>query len=296
MAEKLIFTDINQLMTLKGAVKKEARKVDDKDLGLVKNGAIVVEKGVIQWTGSQSKIPEKFEGYKKVSLKGGNVFPGFVDCHTHLIFAGDRKNEFELRNQGVSYQEIAKKGGGILSTMKATRRTSLNDLVELGQQRVDQHIAQGVTTIEVKSGYGLNTKSEIKMLEAANQLKKAQIVPTFLGAHAIPEEFRNEKEYLIKLSKDLDEIRRRKLSNRVDIFIEKGYFSYKEAKKYLLKAHEKGFYFCIHADQLSHSKATQLAVELNALSADHAICLSKKDKARLAQSETTAVLLPCADF
>lgn len=293
---QVLFRDIAEIVTMKKALSKQGRQVDKKDLSLVKNGAMAVDGGVIQWIGKENKIPPTFKKFSTKSLKGKNVFPGFVDCHTHLIFAGDRKDEFELRNQGVSYQEIARRGGGILSTVKATRKASLDKLVELGQQRVASHLKQGVTTVEIKSGYGLNKSSEEKMLKAAQALKKINVVTTFLGAHAIPQNYKNESQYLAQLKKDLSEIKNKGLSQRVDIFIEKNYFSFKMAKEYLTYAQSLGFKVTIHADQLSRSKASLLAIELGALSADHVICLSAKDKKALAQSETTAVLLPCADF
>ena len=292
----IVFHNISQLMSLKGAVQKQGRKILKKDLSLIKKAAIVVKENHIQWVGPESKLPEAYKKSKKKSLEGLKVYPGFVDCHTHLVFAGDRKNEFEMRNQGSSYQEIAKKGGGILATVRATRKAGLRQLIDSGQKRVMGHLKQGVTTIEVKSGYGLNQKTEEKILEAAKSLKKANIITTFLGAHAIPREFKNENLYLKKLKKDLLRIKKLNLGNRVDIFIEKGYFSYQSAKDYLLYAKNMDFDLCIHADQLSRSKATTLAVELEAKSADHVICLNQRDKQRLADSETVAVLLPCADF
>lgn len=296
MGQKVLFTDIEQLMSLKGALKNRARQTQEKDLALINKAAMAVNNGVIEWVGKQSKLPPQFKKWKKKSLKGLNVFPGFIDCHTHMIFAGDRKNEFELRNQGVSYQEIAKQGGGILSTVEQTRKAKLEELIRLGQERVKQYISQGVTTIEVKSGYGLNLKTESKILKAAKKLKKANIVTTYLGAHAIPKDVGDEKKYLEQLIKDLDVIKKEKLAKRVDIFIEKGYFSIEEGRKYLKIAQEKGFDLCIHADQMSAMKASALAVELGAKSADHAICLSDSEKKQMAESETTAVLLPCADF
>ena len=257
---------------------------------------MVIQGENILWVGPESKIPKIYKRVKKISLKWQNVFPGFVDCHTHMIFAGNRKDEFEMRNQGHSYQKIAKSGGGILSTVKATRKASLKQLIDLGQKRVNRHLSQGMTTIEVKSGYGLNQKNEEKILKAAKALKKANIVTTFLGAHAIAKEFKNEKSYLESLKKDLLKVKKSKLSSRVDIFIEKGYFSRKMSKDYLEYAKKLGFGISIHADQLSRSKATLLAVELQAQSADHVICVNQKDKKILAQSQTVAVLLPCADF
>ncbi len=292
----IVFHNIFQLMSLKKVVKKQGRKILKEDISPIKKAAMVVKEGQVQWVGPESRLPETYRKIKKKSLKGLNVYPGFVDCHTHLVFAGDRKNEFEMRNQGISYQEIAQKGGGILSTVKATGKAGLKQLIDSGQKRVNQHLRQGVTTLEIKSGYGLNQKTEEKILKAAKSLKKANIITTFLGAHAIPAEFKNENSYLKKLKKDLLRIKKLKLSERVDIFIEKGYFSCLSGKDYLLYAKNLDFDLCVHADQLSRSGATALAVKLGARSADHAVCLNQKDKQNLANSETVAVLLPCADF
>lgn len=293
---RILFHEIAELMTLKDAVKKDGRRVTKSDLSIIKNAAVIVNDGVIEWVGTAKKLPKPYKKCRKISLGMANVFPGFIDCHTHLVFAGDRKDEFELRNQGVSYQEIAERGGGILSTVRATRKASLADLQKMGQERVDKHLRQGVTTIEIKSGYGLNKKAEEKILQAIQGLKKANIVSTFLGAHAIPSEFKSESEYLDSLKKDLVVLKKKNLSQRVDIFIERGYFSIERAREYLLFAKELGFQICIHADQLNRTEAARLAVELKAVSADHVIQLSDADKKALASSPTTAVLLPTADF
>ncbi len=296
MSKIQVFRNISQLLSMKGVVKKQGRHTEQKDLGVIKNGALVVESGKVAWVGAESRLPSQYQRIKARDCQGLNLFPGFVDCHTHMVFAGNRQHEFELRNQGVSYQEIAEKGGGILSTVKATRKASLEELSMLAQKRVDKHLAQGVTTIEIKSGYGLNTKSEEKMLMAARQLKKARVVTTFLGAHAIPKEFSGEADYLIKLKRDLKRIKDKGLSQRVDIFVEKGYFSEKLSQDYLQFARSLGFEITIHADQLNRTRATQLAVEMKAQSADHVICANKTDRQKLADSETVAVLLPAADF
>lgn len=296
MSKIMVYKNIGQLLTLKGVVKKQGRRPDEKDLGVVKNAALVVENGQILWVGTASKLPSQYKRAKSVDCKKQNMFPGWIDCHTHLIFAGDRQNEFEQRVKGATYQEIAQKGGGILSTMKATRKANIDSLVQLGQERVGKHLSQGVTTIEVKSGYGLNKKTEEKMLLAAKQLKKARIIPTFLGAHAIPKNFDGEWAYLEQLKKDLKSIKDQKLSDRVDIFIEKNYFSVKGAREYLEYALDLGCELTIHADQLNRTGATDFAVELGALSADHVICANSKDIKKLANSETVAVMLPTADF
>ena len=255
----------------------------------------MVEEGKISWIGNNTKIPKAYKAFKEVDLKNKNVFPGFIDCHTHFVFAGDRKHEFEQRNQGTSYQEIANKGGGILFTVESTRKASEKKLTELAQQRVKEHLKQGVTTVEIKSGYGLNLKTEKKMLKAARALKGIQVVTTYLGAHAIPKGM-NEESYLETLKEDLKTIKKNKLAERVDIFVERNYFSKEKAKAYLNTAIEMGFKVTIHADQLNLTGGSDLAVELKAQSADHVICLDEKGKKTLAQSQTVAVLLPAADF
>jgi imidazolonepropionase len=292
-----VYTNIGQLMTLKGAVRKRARKIQDKDLGLIRNGSLVVQGGRVQWVGATRRVPTEYKKLNQVDCKGKNIFPGFIDAHTHMIFAGDRKHEFELRNRGLSYQQIAEQGGGILSTVKSTRRASLKQLTHLGQERADSHLRQGVTTIEVKSGYGLNRSSEEKMLRAALELKGPQIVTTFLGAHAIPEDYKNDKDYISQLILDLKLIKKKSLSRRVDIFIEKGYFSVETARTYLLCAKELGFDITIHAEQMSRQKGALLALELGAKSADHLICINSSDKKKLAAAPFfTAMLLPTADL
>lgn len=296
MAKVQVFSNIAQLMTSKGVAKKRGRHIEAKDLSILKNAAMVVEEGQVAWVGKQSQLPEKWRNKKPFDCFGKCVFPGFIDCHTHMIFAGDRKAEFEMRNQGLSYQEVADQGGGILSTVKATRRASLQELTELGQKRLNYHLSQGVTSVEIKSGYGLTAKSELKMLLAAQSLKGAKVHGTFLGAHAIPKEYSDEDTYLSELLRELRKVQKEGLSQRVDIFIEKNYFSLNKAKDYLLKAKGMGFDITIHADQLSRTGATALAVELEAKSADHSICLNSQDIKKLAASETVAVLLPAADF
>ncbi len=296
MASSTIFKNIRSCMTLKNASKKQGRNITDKDLSFVSKSAFVVQAGKIVWLGSEKKLPSKFKsGAKIVDLGGRFVYPGFVECHTHSVFGGDRSEEFEMRNQGVSYQEIAKRGGGILSTVKMTRKASSEDLFERLRQRAQLFVAQGVTTLEIKSGYGLRRNDEIKMLEVANRLKTPRIVTTYLGPHAIPKGSTPEK-YMASVAKDLEIVRKKQLADRCDIFIEKGYFDLDLARDYFSKAKELGFEITVHADQLSRTGATRLAIEYGAQSADHVIELSTADISRLAQSSVTGVLLPAADF
>jgi len=222
--------------------------------------------------------------------------PGFVESHTHLVFSGDRSHEFELRNQGVSYQEIAKKGGGIKSTMKSVRKSSPIELLKLAQKRVDSFTKQGVTTLEIKSGYALDKKNEVKMLKVIQSLVGPKIISTYLGAHAVPPEFDSSKKYLDFIKKEmLPLIKKQSLANRVDMFIEKGYFSKMEAKSYYELAEELGFQLAAHTEQLSRSGGYEVLLG-GAHSVDHMIELSKTDILKVAKSNLTSVLLPGADY
>lgn len=304
----ILIRGIGQLLTLEGAWRKSGRHVVEEDLGLVSKAAILLDKGHIHWAGPERKLKSALSqwGASKKKLNkslrehnvgGQTVLPGWIDCHTHSVFAGNRWQEFEWRCQGASYQEVAQKGGGILSTMRATRAATKKSLMEISQRRIDQFLRQGVTTVEVKSGYALNLKEECKQLEVARDLKGPRIVTTFLGAHAKPPEFKSHVEYLDYLRLEvLPHLKKRGLADRVDIFIEENFFSGATAKAYLEAAKGLGFALTIHADQLSLSGGTRLAVELGAQSADHVIQLGSDEINLLASSETTAVLLPMADL
>lgn len=259
--------------------------------------AMIIENGLIAWIGLQNKIPKKIKFKKEIDLKKKKVLPAFIECHTHSLFAGSRADEFELRNNGVSYLEIAKKGGGILSTMKKTRTASAKELLASTQERVNNFIRQGVATVEVKSGYALDMKNEIKSLEVINKISTARVIPTFLGAHAKPPEYDSYGKYLEYLAKEvLPLVKKKKLSNRVDIFIEKNFFEVPEARTYLSAAKRLGFEVTIHANQLSLSGGAELALELQAQSADHVIHLTDETIQYFARNKTVAVLLPAADL
>lgn len=289
-----IFKDISELITMQGASQKNGRNVKEADLSIIKKAALVVEQGKIVWIGPQNKIP-KIKKSKIISLKNQIVMPGFVDSHTHLVFAGDRSNEFEMRNQGKSYQDIAQAGGGIASTVKATREISEKVLLALSQNRINEHIAQGVTTVEIKSGYGLTLKDEIKILNVAKKLKGPRVVATYLGAHAIPVGVSREG-YLESILKDLKTIFDKKLSCRADIFIEDIAFNQVESERYLKCAQEIGFDLVAHVNQLSQSEGLTLALLKRARSVDHLNFVSHSQIQALAKSESTAVLVPGADF
>lgn len=275
-----------------------------KDMKIIfKNARLYRQKSKVDLLVSRGRIEKidsnisNSQAEKQINLEGALILPGFVECHTHTVFAGNRGFEMEMKFQGRSYQDIAKAGGGILSTVKATRAASLEELRNLAQKRIQRFIEQGVTTLEIKSGYGLNLETEIKMLEAIPQESPIEIVRTFLGAHAKPAEFATHSEYLQALTNDyLPEIKKRNLANRVDIFIENGFFEKAQSQQYLQTAQSMGFQVTIHADQLSLSGGTEVGCLIGALSTDHCIQVSDREIEMLAKSKTVAVLLPAADL
>lgn len=300
MSTKL-FTNIGGILSLKGVAEKDGRHITEKDLGWSKNNTIVVDdKGVICWIGKWEKLPKEYKEGTKIDWEGREVIPAFTECHTHSVFAGDRTAEFELRNQGASYQEIAEKGGGILSTVKATRRANEEDLIALAQTRIDRFVSQGISTVEVKSGYGLKKAAEEKMLRVAKSLKKARVVSTYLGAHAIPDEYKGKHgkaAYMDQiLNRDLPDLVAKKLCDRVDIFVEKNYFEISDADQLIERARALGLGVTIHADQLSRTGSSKLGAQRNVQSVDHAVELTAADRVKMAESKTVAVLLPTADL
>lgn len=292
-----VFRGIGRLVTLQGAAEKGARRVTAADLSIVDRAALVSRGGKIVWLGPEAELPKTYSSGTSHDLNGATVIPALVESHTHLIFAGDRAGEFERRNRGETYQAIAEAGGGILATVRATRAAPLDELVRLGQKRVDRFVAQGVGTIEAKSGYGLTVESEMKMMRAALKLTRARVVSTFLGAHAIAPEFASAEEYIAHLMREaLPSIAREKLASRVDIFLEKGYFDAPLARRYLEVARGLGFDLAVHADQLTLSGGADTAVDVGARSAEHLVQIGPPEIAKLAASETTCVLLPSADL
>lgn len=299
MSKVILFRDISELVTCQGASQKQGRRVKADDLSVISRAAMLVDSGKIKWLGPQNKIPKEFSKakMKEVSLGKTSVLPAFVESHTHLVFAGDRADEFERRNQGVSYQQIANEGGGILSTVKKTRAATTSQLKREAEKRVWRFLKQGVTTIECKSGYGLSLNSELKMLRVAKSLKAARIIGTFLGAHALAPEFNTYQDYLDSLAREvLPEVAKKKLARRADIFVDEGYFSLTGAREYLQMAQRLGFDITIHAEQLNRTGAARLAIALNARSADHLVQVSDEDVKDLARSQVTCVLLPGSDL
>jgi imidazolonepropionase len=290
-----IFTDIAELLTLEGADIKQGRRVREEDLSIVSDAALVCKDGKVEWAGPRAKLPYK-DG-ETVSLKGATVIPGLIECHTHTVFAGDRSHEFEWRQQGQTYQEISAKGGGILSTVKATRAASEDELVKLAQERTERYLRQGVTTLETKSGYGLDLETELKCLRTARRLKGPRVISTYLGAHSRSPDHPDLASYMKYILSDvLPRVAREKLADRVDIYVEKGFYGLDLAQAYWEKARELGLPITAHVEQLSDSGGTKLALEFRPQSVDHVVYLNAETVTRVARSETTAVLLPTSDF
>ena len=269
-------------------------------LGIVERGAVAAKDGRIAFAGPAADLPTGWDARHRVALDGRWVMPGLVDCHTHLVYAGERAHEFELRLAGASYEDIARAGGGIVSTVKATRAASEDDLVRASLPRLDRLLAEGVTTIEIKSGYGLDSKTEMRMLRAARRLaqeREVDVVTSFLGAHALPPEATGDKEqYIDEVCSMIPAISREQLADGVDAFCENIAFSPQQTARVFAAAQEAGLPVKLHADQLSNLHGAKLAAEHGALSADHLEYTDKDGVAAMARSGTVAVLLPGAFY
>lgn len=291
-----IFEDISQLLTLKGAAAKGGRNIREEDLSIVRDAALVSDNGTITYVGPRSELPPQ-KSAQHVSLDKRIVMPAFTEPHTHLVFAGDRAQEFEWRMQGQTYQEISAKGGGILSTVKATRAASEKELLSLAQTRADIFAKQGVTLLEVKSGYGLNHDSEIKILKVAKKIQGPEIVATYLGPHSRSPDHENLDSYISEIcEKTLPQIAKEKLADRVDIYIEKGFYGNDQARAYFKAAQNLKLPITAHVEQLSEFGGTDAALEFQPQSVDHVVYINDETIAKLATQDTTAVLLPASDF
>ena len=304
MSPDLIIKTIGQLLTLYSPKKGSRAGREMQDLGIIENGAVAIRKDRIIAVGRTDEVLSKVKlakNAKIIDAKGKVVTPGLVDCHTHPIFADTREKEFELRIKGKTYQEIARAGGGIKSSVRKLRKLGKQELVELALPRLDRFLSYGTTTIEAKSGYGLSLKDEIKMLEAIrklNQIHPLNLVPTFLGAHEIPEEYENDKEGYVQLviKKMIPLVAKRRLAAFCDVFCEKGVFDIKDSKRILIAARQYGLIPKIHAEQLSHFGGAKLAAQVGAISADHLENVTLGDIVLLRKRGVIGVLLPGATF
>jgi len=301
MKGNMIIKNASQLVTCSGFKARQGRAMSD--LHVIDDGAVVIANGVITAVGKTREVLKKFDetGFNTVDATGQAVLPGFIDSHTHFVFGGYRAEEFSWRLRGENYMEIMNRGGGIAGTVRDTRNASRKDLIESGKKRLDSMLSFGVTTVEGKSGYGLDEETEIKQLEAMEELDRlhpVDIVRTFLGAHAVPVDFQGREDKFIDYMTDdvMPQIANRKLAEFCDAFCEKGVFSVGQSKRLLIKAKALGFKLKIHADEISPLGGTELAAELGAISADHLLHASDKGIAELAKGDIVATLLPGTAF
>ena len=274
----------------------------DAPYGAIENAALAIKNGEIVWLGEQSNLPS-FDAFATptLSIKGQWLTPGLIDCHTHLIFAGSRAEEFEQRLQGVSYEQIAAQGGGIASTVKATREADHEQLFVDAKDRLNTLLAEGVTTAEIKSGYGLDVENEIKILEVARLLNEhhpIDIKTTFLGAHALPPEYKGRADEYIDLvcTQMLEQVVANNLADAVDVFCENVGFSLAQTKQVFDAATKHNLPVKCHAEQLSSQQDAQLVAEYKGLSADHIEYLDENGVKAMAEAGTVAVLLPGAFY
>jgi len=310
-AQWFAITHASELLTGAGLRLNDGRHPKEEDLGRIVDGALVYEvirvgkkkvPGKVLWVGATRDLPKRFRDSRRtLNLKNKKILiPGLVDCHTHLVFSGDRSEEFSRRCGGESYESIAASGGGIVTTVQSTRNASERELLALAIARVRESMSFGVRTLEIKSGYGLDEDSEIKQLRVIRKLQlrfpELKIQSTFLGAHAVPQG-RDRSKYVGEiLEQILPRVAREKLADAVDVFVDRGYFDAEDARRILSQAKSAGLLCKIHADELSNTESAALAAELGALSADHLLQVSENGIRSLARSQTTAVLLPGTAF
>jgi imidazolonepropionase len=272
-----------------------------RDIAVISDGAIFIQDGRIAWVGTTKDLPSYDNDAQVIDASGKTVLPGLIDSHTHLVFAGTREQEFERRLGGATYQEIAASGGGIQSTVRSVRSASKDQLKEFARQRLERLLGFGVTTVEVKSGYGLNLADELKCLEVIAELNAEgplHLVPTFLGAHALPEEYSTRRESYVRLliEEMLPEVSRSGLAKFCDVFCESGAFTVDESERILRRARELGFALKVHADEFSANGGAELAARLGCASADHLLCVSDAGIDALGRAGTVASLLPGTAF
>jgi imidazolonepropionase len=300
----LIIKNASQLLTLRSHKKSPRRGEQMQDVGLVSDGAVVVRDGLILAAGSNDEVEATFAPGPEtevIDARAKVVMPGFVDPHTHSIFAGSREEEFELRIKGASYQEIAASGGGIRASVRRLRQATEEQLRGEARPRLDRMLSLGTTTAEAKSGYGLSLTDEIKSLEViarVDQDHPLDLVPTFLGAHEVPDEFRqNRGEYIRRVQEEMiPQVAQRGLAEFCDIFCEEGVFDVEEARQILTAAKKVGLKLKLHADELAASGGSLLAAQLGAVSADHLVFVNQEGIEAMASAGVVAVLLPGTTF
>lgn len=305
MHADLIIHSAEQLLSLQGGPQ---RGMDLGSLGLIEDGAIAMAKGIILAVGPSTEILDCYHADRRIDAAGQVVLPGFVDPHTHVLWVGERAAEFEQRVAGATYMEIMAAGGGIMATVRAVRRADLEQIINESRPRLQRMLCHGTTTAEAKTGYGLSTAAELRMLEAVMHLDQEgpwDLSPTFLGAHAIPAEYSDDAQRYTDLVTDemlpavfhtWEERYPQHPLPFVDVFCEKGAFTLEQSRQILMHARSLGFPLKIHADEFEGLGGTALAVELGATSADHLVRTPQSDILALGRSDTVAVALPCTPF
>ena len=304
MANSLLITGASQLLTLRGSGPRRGDSLSK--LGLIEDGALLVRDGLIAAVGTRAEVEKRPEAQaaEKLDIGGRVALPGFVDSHTHLVHAASRAEEYELKIAGASYEEIARKGGGILNSVKKLRAATSEALKKRALAALKQFAAHGTTTLEAKSGYGLDVASELKILRLYKELAAEQpleIVSTFLGAHVVPAEYRGKtggaERYIQLIEQNLlPEIGEGRLAEFCDVFCDRGAFTVEQSKRVLQAGRQWGLAPRVHAEQLSRTGAARLAILMRAASCDHLEQVNKSDIRALGKSDTVATLLPGCDF
>lgn len=296
MKADLIIINAGELLTMAGPNRPRCGK-EMEDLGMVKHGAVAILENRIIEVGTTEEITSKYEADSIIDAEGQVVMPGFVDPHTHVVFVNTRENEFEMRIQGKTYVEISKAGGGIRSSIQAVRDASEDELYELSVKRINNMIACGTTTLESKSGYGLTTESELKMLRVIKRLKEdlpLDMVSTFMGAHEFPTEYKDNREEYIRILKEemMPAVKAEGLADYCDIFTEDHVYNIEQSREIMQHAKDLGFKLRFHADEIEPIGGAELAGELGAISADHLGAVSPEGIKALKAGGTIATLLP----
>jgi imidazolonepropionase len=292
--KSLAVLHVSQLVTLAGPKRPRVR-AEMTELAIIRDGGMLIRDGTIDSVGPSDEVEKKSRGAEIVDAGGRVVLPGFVDAHTHLVFAGNRLDDFERRAHGESYEQISKAGGGIWSTVEKTRAASERDLLAQAKKHADWFLRCGTTTIEAKSGYGLTLDDELKILRvmrSLNDQSALEIVPTFLGAHAVPRRMHADEYIGLVIDQMLPRVAREKIAEFCDVFCERGYFDIEQSRRILAAARKLALRLRIHADQLSNLGGAKLAAELEATTADHLERTDGNGIAAMKSADVQPVLLP----
>ncbi|RLD48849.1 MAG: imidazolonepropionase, partial [Bacteroidetes bacterium] len=298
---RILIKNIKKLVQTESKPKLKVSGKEMAKIGFIDNAYLILKDDIIEDFGKMSKMPEIEGNYKSIDAEGRFVFPSFCDSHTHLVYAGSREIEYNDKIKGLSYEEIAKRGGGILNSAKLLNKTSEDELYEQALPRIKEIISQGTGAVEIKSGYGLTLEGELKMLRVIKRLKETTpliIKSTFLGAHAVPEKYKGKQgEYVdFVINEILPKVAEEKLADYIDVFCDKGFFTVDETDKILSAGAKYGLQAKIHANELDFSGGVQIGVKHNALSVDHLEFVGDEEIKILKKSKTMPTILPGAAF